>query len=59
MDSEEEEKEKEKERMKLMLSDKKQKVLGFGQKFKQLGGTNVVIAYFGLYDTLCCYFSDL
>ena len=53
MDSEEEKEKEKKEKMKLMLSDKKQKVLGFGQKFKQLGGNNVVIAYFGLYDTLC------
>ena len=32
-----------------MVTDKKQKLLGFGKKFNQLGGTRVVVAYFGLY----------
>ena len=32
-----------------MATEKKQKLLGFGKKFNQLGGTRVVVAYFGLY----------
>ena len=46
--SEQEKEEKRKER-KEMIEMKKKGLLNFGHKFQQMGGTNVVIAYFGLY----------
>ena len=35
------------------LESKKKSLLGFGHKFNELGGTKVIIAYFGLYVVVC------
>lgn len=35
------------------LEAKKKSLLGFGHKFNELGGTKVIIAYFGLCVIVC------
>ena len=40
--------EEKKEKRKELIEKEKKSVLNFGHKFKELGGTKVVIAYFGL-----------
>ena len=49
--SKEEEKEERREKRHELVEKEKKSVINFGHKFNQLGGTKVVIAYFGLY---CC-----
>ena len=46
--SKEEEKEERREKRHELVEKEKKSVISFGHKFNQMGGTKVVIAYFGL-----------